>query len=603
MNLNKRNDYRKEGPDGLLSLVETNKLREQLGLKPIPVSGIERKKKEKDENTGIDIAPAAKDVRNESNDEKVDATHSLKRVEEDAENSQDAFEEIKASEDINSWLSRLEKPRKTTTDVSSPVDLREKQSELEGVEIGHSRSEVAKLRDNEILTLDDSNVILEEDSKLKNERLSNDQALEAKNEQVKALFNKGQSAVTISMSPELDEDNASKIRISGSTISISNLQDESDVENNSKHGRKLGDLGLFLDDALDTKTLKSSNNKPKSKKIKKVKKRQLANQRRTRDTGEESNIGQRVATVVDLDQTDSYDLESEAREMNTIMNKKRRKLNENRKHMSPEAIAQEIMLNKKLDNEEELEAARILANSNLSASLSYDQTDGFLEAIGSRMLLDDKSGRRVSNDTSSLENTTNVKSENSLSKGTILKEDRVSARNSTSNDYNSPSFSSGLASTLKFLRSRNVVSKPSQNNSEKFKRERDVKRSISLFKLNLSIEERILRDELMNDKKYINMSRDQREILFQQYLEARLQEKGISLPKQVNSEKNVSSYNPNVSLTYRDDSGNKLNPKEAFKHLSHKFHGNESGKAKIEKKLSKSLELKRKNSESSEHVI
>ena len=44
-------------------------------------------------------------------------------------------------------------------------------------------------------------------------------------------------------------------------------------------------------------------------------------------------------------------------------------------------------------------------------------------------------------------------------------------------------------------------------------------------------------------------------------------------------------YKPNVRLEYIDDSGRKLNQKEAFRHLSHKFHGKGSGKLKSEKRM------------------
>ena len=47
------------------------------------------------------------------------------------------------------------------------------------------------------------------------------------------------------------------------------------------------------------------------------------------------------------------------------------------------------------------------------------------------------------------------------------------------------------------------------------------------------------------------------------------------------------SYKPNVKLEYIDDNNQKLTPKEAFRYLSHKFHGKGPGKNKIEKRLKK----------------
>ncbi|GAB0096818.1 U4/U6.U5 tri-snRNP-associated protein 1 [Sergentomyia squamirostris] len=52
--------------------------------------------------------------------------------------------------------------------------------------------------------------------------------------------------------------------------------------------------------------------------------------------------------------------------------------------------------------------------------------------------------------------------------------------------------------------------------------------------------------------------------------------------------KEKDGFKPNVKLEYIDDSGRILNAKEAFRYLSHKFHGKGPGKNKIEKRLKKS---------------
>lgn len=55
-----------------------------------------------------------------------------------------------------------------------------------------------------------------------------------------------------------------------------------------------------------------------------------------------------------------------------------------------------------------------------------------------------------------------------------------------------------------------------------------------------------------------------------------------------NDFKEKDNYKPNVKLEYIDDNGRLLNEKEAFRYLSHKFHGKGPGKNKIEKRLKKS---------------
>ncbi|KAJ1983691.1 hypothetical protein H4R34_001119 [Dimargaris verticillata] len=54
------------------------------------------------------------------------------------------------------------------------------------------------------------------------------------------------------------------------------------------------------------------------------------------------------------------------------------------------------------------------------------------------------------------------------------------------------------------------------------------------------------------------------------------------------------NYKPDVRLEYTDEFGQQLDPKEAFRQLSHKFHGKYSGKAKTEKRLKKMEQERRR---------
>lgn len=57
-------------------------------------------------------------------------------------------------------------------------------------------------------------------------------------------------------------------------------------------------------------------------------------------------------------------------------------------------------------------------------------------------------------------------------------------------------------------------------------------------------------------------------------------------------------YKPDVQLKYVDDFGRSMNQKEAFKHLSHQFHGKGSGKQKTEKHLKKIDDDKKREAQS-----
>jgi U4/U6.U5 tri-snRNP-associated protein 1 len=47
------------------------------------------------------------------------------------------------------------------------------------------------------------------------------------------------------------------------------------------------------------------------------------------------------------------------------------------------------------------------------------------------------------------------------------------------------------------------------------------------------------------------------------------------------------AYRPEIKLDYVDEKGRVLDQKEAFRHLSHKFHGKGPGKNKIDKRMKK----------------
>jgi len=49
-------------------------------------------------------------------------------------------------------------------------------------------------------------------------------------------------------------------------------------------------------------------------------------------------------------------------------------------------------------------------------------------------------------------------------------------------------------------------------------------------------------------------------------------------------------YKPEVKLEYVDEAGRTMAPKEAFRYLSHRFHGKGSGKKKLEKRIKKAEE-------------
>ena len=135
--------------------------------------------------------------------------------------------------------------------------------------------------------------------------------------------------------------------------------------------------------------------------------------------------------------------------------------------------------------------------------------------------------------------------------------------------------SSGLAGTLNILRHQGILATPTAESTE---RERvQLQRDMWLAEQRRMIAQR----ELEKQKaKGGNKDQAQREY------ENRLRE-------QQEARSNLEAfkdYKPDVNIVYHDEFGRELTPKEAWKALSHKFHGKGSGRMKTEKRLKKIAE-------------
>lgn len=146
----------------------------------------------------------------------------------------------------------------------------------------------------------------------------------------------------------------------------------------------------------------------------------------------------------------------------------------------------------------------------------------------------------------------------------------------------------GLGATLKMLKDRNLVeanesSSTSWASKQKFLQQRAAREE--------DAEIRAKRARLLERERTSNLSARDREEAARQANSARDYNESRALADLFNKE-----YKPNVELKYHDEFGNSLTQKEAFKELSHQFHGKGSGKQKMEKRLKKLEEEKKRMS-------
>jgi U4/U6.U5 tri-snRNP-associated protein 1 len=160
----------------------------------------------------------------------------------------------------------------------------------------------------------------------------------------------------------------------------------------------------------------------------------------------------------------------------------------------------------------------------------------------------------------------------------------------------------GLGATLSMLRQRGLVKETDSSSSNALLRDRQ---RFLQDKLNREADaERRARTQRERDRasgKLDRMSAREREEHARWENKQRDQQEARQMAEIFNRE-----YKPDVQLKYTDEYGRSMNQKEAFKHLSHQFHGKGSGKMKTEKRLKKIEEEKKREAmsalDSSQHT-
>jgi U4/U6.U5 tri-snRNP-associated protein 1 len=160
----------------------------------------------------------------------------------------------------------------------------------------------------------------------------------------------------------------------------------------------------------------------------------------------------------------------------------------------------------------------------------------------------------------------------------------------------------GLGATLSMLKSRGLVK--DSNSSSQNALMRDRQRFLQQKNNRESEAERRARQQRERDRasgKLDGMSARERDEYAQWENKHRDQQEARHTAETFNKE-----YKPDVQLRYVDEFGRNMNQKEAFKQLSHQFHGKGSGKMKTEKRLKKIDEEKKREAmstlDSSQHT-
>lgn len=152
----------------------------------------------------------------------------------------------------------------------------------------------------------------------------------------------------------------------------------------------------------------------------------------------------------------------------------------------------------------------------------------------------------------------------------------------------------GIGATLKLLRERGIVRETSTGDLAAIQRQREIfLRDKKLRENEAERRARMQREADRQSGKLQGMSVKEREELARWQNVQRSEIEARRMAEVFNKE-----FVPSFELTYTDELGRRLNQKEAFKHLSHQFHGKGSGKQKTEKRLKKIDEEKKRTAAS-----
>jgi U4/U6.U5 tri-snRNP-associated protein 1 len=608
------------------SIEQMNKVRASLGMAPLPVPGAAAggpEFKQKDDDSDKRQAAAGnnwqrleaerqekvdREKRKEAAKKARDTIQRHAKLEGKGLGDADEGEEL----DTRAWLmqqkkrqKKIEKARKMEAELAERE--REMQAEytakdLAGVRVAHEADQFDEMTGEQILTLKDAEIGADsEDDELENQELNAKDKLEEKlrllkkrpdydpteQEEVKGVLSK--------YDEEIDGKQAKRFTLDGkgSTVEGKRKALEANSEARSK-GIKIN-LDILQDDTpvsdyVDPSTVKVK--KPKKKKEKKTRQK-AADEDDIIPILEPTPAVQSDANAMDVDgaQNNStsvskkrvYDFEDDE-DLQAKLAESRRQALKKRKKMDGAELARQMREQMPVDEDEQEEGG-----------MTIDETTEFVANLKKPDEREDDSDRerrarqRSSGPAAADEDEDGDATMAGQSYGEVADaEDRevstpAAEVTTTGLDEEDDMAGQGMAASLNLLRKRGLVADGAGGEIA----EKDRRRNKFLAEKQNLIDEfdqraRDQRESERNSGRWEKMSHKDRDDYARRQNEQREQYLSKLQAEMFNRD-----YRPDVKLQYHDEFGRSMNQKEAFKHLSHMFHGKGSGKQKTEKRLKK----------------
>lgn len=609
------------------TILELNEVRKTMGLKPLPVPNAAPAQPE--QPSGDDTGEVASTIETREaaageNYRKVLEAEKAKR-DRDAKiaaikKERDRAQRLATLEgrglgdlddeddgDAKSWLKGMKKKQKKIAEFRRQQEEADAAAEaarkaagysskdLAGVKVGHDMSTLLD-GDDQILTLKDSAVLGEDDEgdELENLGLREQEKLNERLNLKKKrpvydpndIDDTGDHSILAQYDEEINGKKKKAFNLDGKGT-ISDLADILEAPAQRKRMLQNLDVDIMQDapvsDYLD----------PSEIKVKKPKKKKKAKSTRQRDDEDALFPGDQVPAAdeaMDIDSapttrkrkiTDDTFVDDE--DLQASLSIQRRQALKKQKRVRPEDLAKQLRA----------EAAQDAENGNQeveNGGLVLDDTSEFLSAINKPEADEDSRPRKKSksrepvtamDDEASdeeMENAPQVEDE-SMERDVSAAPEDLATTGVDEEKY----VAQGLGATLSLLKERKIID---EDNTGAEKNEHFRRRELFLAeqaRLVAQIDEDAKRqrerDRASGHLDRMN-ARDREEYARRQNAEREFKLSNIRANL-------LKKHKFNVELKYVDEQGRHLNQKEAFKELSHQFHGKTSGKGKTDKKLSK----------------
>ncbi|KAK7752321.1 hypothetical protein SLS62_005657 [Diatrype stigma] len=624
---------------------EMNRLRKSMGLAPLPVPSANDSSesnlqfKERDAGLGDDEEPAStletREAAAYDNYKRVKDEEQAKKSREQrlaaikkARDAAKRFEAIEGkglgeaddNEDVSAkaWLKtqtkrqkQIEKARKYEAQLAAEeaeraAAIQYTAKDLAGVQVSHEL-DAFEDGDEHIMTLKDSNVIGDDDEgdQLENINLRDREKLTEKLELKKkkpiydplAADETGERSILAQYDEEIGRKKVKQFTIDaqGNTV----VANGSDAQLQNRQPQKIS-LD-FLDDErpssdyLDISEIKVK--KPKKKKTKSTRQRpvdeddifpvETTQQDQSMDIDSGAGFINKKRKTEDTSYADDEDLQA-------TLAKQRREALKKRKRTRPEDIARQLR--------EESAPGPDDASDGQDGGLVIDETTEFVSSLRKEDVEERKPRKRQTTSAEPVTAMDNEDEDETMQDGNGADDNtpqrEVSAPPETSalgvEEEKSVGAGAGLGATLQLLRERRLLAESNAGDlNTKF---RDQQAFLAEKRRRLDDIERHAREQREKDRtngKFAKLSAREREEYARQQNNMRDQQ-----TSRVMADLFSKGYQPNVELKYHDEFGRNLDQKEAFKHLSHQFHGKGSGKGKTDKRLKKIDDEKRRLAES-----